>query len=43
VQELAGVAGDKGEAADRKKTDELAMTVLINSAESKRRFLERGR
>lgn len=43
VQELARKQGDHADAADRKKTDQLAMTVLISSADAKRRFMERGR
>lgn len=42
-QDLAGATGEKGDEADRKRTDQLAMTVLINSAERKRWFMDRDR
>lgn len=42
-QDLTSQDGDLGHEADRKKTDQLVKMVLIKSAESKTRFMERGR
>jgi hypothetical protein len=44
AQEMKGVMGaELGADADKKKTDELAMTLLINSIDAQQKHMQRGR
>lgn len=37
------MSAELGPGADQKKTDELAMSLLINSIDAKQKFMGRGR